>query len=166
MSLFSIPYKDTLVPIAQVHGDQFFSDDGRVFTKRYDKFEILFDNKYIIFGGEAVKISMHPDGCWKDRWGTVYALRDGGAFVDPDPRCGIGIFSLPEGHPLNDVCRVHDYQFSSPYYQLFHTESEANKELYRNLKKAGASSFIAKLFYGLVDQLGGWWWENKQTKNR
>lgn len=166
MKLVDIPYNGYLVPVSLVHGDQYYADDGRVFIKNGDGWRVLFDNKFIIANGRAIKISMCPDGLWRDKAGTIVACREDGSWVDPDPRCGRGFFSLPLSSRLTDACRIHDYQYDSPAYQVFHTESEANEELARNLKKVGASNFVAKLFYGIVTQLGMWWWENKKTKNK
>lgn len=114
------------------------------------------ETKYVLFKNKAVRIEKFMDGLWRDCSGTIWALADDTASVDPRTRCGIGVFSLPEGV---GECRGHDFAFSSPYYQLAHTRLEADQMLRRM-----NPGLLGKIFYRLSRLFGGKFWENKETR--
>lgn len=106
--------------------------------------------------GYKVEIYRHRDGFWRDRWGTVYALAEDGLSLDDKTRCGVGVFSLPEGE---GVCAPHDYAYSSPYYQLAHSRQEADEMLLRL-----NPGIVGRIFYRLSRWFGATFWENKETR--
>lgn len=163
MTLFSIPYKDTLVPIYEVHGDHYFSDDGRVFTKMGQKYQILFDNKYIIHKGQVVRLSMQPSGLWKDQYGTIVDVINIKDVVDPVDRCGVGFFSLSKDNSLNATCSVHDHQYSSTTYQAFNSRKDADKALAISIMNKGYP-ILGNVFYVLSRVFGRFFWENSKTR--
>lgn len=93
------------------------------------------------------------------------ALTDDAASVDPVNRCGIGIFSLSEDHPLTAACQPHDYAYSSPAYQLFHTREEADEMLEKLASQINGWSFLAKPFKWISRLFGASKWENNSTNN-
>jgi hypothetical protein len=120
--------------------------------------------RYLQAGKESIKLTQRPDGLWADDKGTIYALPEDGQ-VDNVVRCGVGdTLSLNPDHPFTPACAVHDYKYSSPAYQKFHSRDEADKDLERDLKKLGASGFTARLFKKLSSWFGKKYWENANTK--
>lgn len=69
---------------------------------------------------------------WVDETETIWAFAELSASKDVQTRCGMGLLSIPIKTPLDDACRIHDYQTSSPVYQLFHSVDEATSDFYRN----------------------------------
>jgi hypothetical protein len=120
---------------------------------------------FIVFRGEAVHLARGNDGFYRDKFGTVFALRDDSDTMDIVDRCGIGPLSLPEGNPLNPLCARHDYTHVSPSYQAFYTRLEADEYL-RDLisKEKSAWRFLALPFFFVCRAVGGWFWENKETR--
>lgn len=129
--------------------------------------KISFENSqelFITFKGEVIKISKGSDGLFRDGKGTVYAIADSKYSVDAKARCGVGIFSLPIGHPLNDSCKPHDYMYSSEAFQIFNTRLEADNYLRRLIKQSSGFWYLARPFYLLSRIFGGFFWENKDTR--
>lgn len=120
--------------------------------------------RYIPFGKSVEELNQGEDGLWRDSQGTVWAFSEDKNSVDPVTRCGIGFFSLPEGSVINAGCRVHDYLYSSPTYQAYHTREEADEVLRQQLIKL-KYPIIGRLFYRLSRLFGGKYWENKKTNN-
>lgn len=121
---------------------------------------------FIIAGREVIHLSLGNDGFYRDQHGTIFALRDDSDTVDLVDRCGVGVFSLPGNHPLNDACRSHDYMYSSPAYQAFHSRAEADAELGRlvGLIELGSYRPWAPIFEFFSRLFGGKLWENKKTR--
>lgn len=125
-------------------------------------------SKYFNFKGTTYVISKHEDGLWRDAWGCIYALAEDENSVDNIDRCGIGFLSLPINHPANAGCSPHDYKYSSPAYQLFHTRAEADADLERDETLLGfpvlgkVFRFLAKTFGGFKGKLR--LWENDKTR--
>lgn len=122
---------------------------------------------FIVFRGEVIELSKGPDGLWRDIDGSVYAYAEQGSSTDKEIRCGVGIFSLSKEHPLTPACAIHDYQFSCPAYQAFHTFDEANRQLRRNIKYIGKGKWygvLAQPFKTIVDIFGSQFWDNKKTR--
>lgn len=108
------------------------------------------------------------DSLFRDSSGTVFALRQDGTLTDPDPRCGVAPFVLPSGSPLDDACRVHDYMYESPAYQLFYSRKKADEAFFRLEKEVTSGtvwSALTKPFYFLVRLFGKSKWENKNTND-
>lgn len=124
--------------------------------------------KFIILGKGfdryVEKLTRNDKGFWVDSKGTVWALSDDSASVDPITRCGVGVFSLPKDSPLNELCSEHDYLYSSPAYQAYHTRQQADSELERIFKESGRP-LVGRLFYRLARWFGSSFWENKDTNN-
>lgn len=125
--------------------------------------EIL--KKYIVFKGVTVELKF-INGLWRAPDGCIFALADDKAVVDTIDRCGIGIFSLPAKHPLTAACKVHDYMYSSPAYQLFNSRRTADEYLRRLINEVGEGhwyGWLADPFYWISRTLGARFWENKLT---
>lgn len=124
---------------------------------------------YIVLKNQVIELTKGSDGLWRDADGGVYAYADAGSSVDDKSRCGVGIFSLPESSYLTPACAIHDYQYSSPAYQAFHTRQEADRALRRNIKTIVGSPYnpvylLGQLFKSVVDTLGSQYWDNKNTR--
>jgi len=121
----------------------------------------------ISFQGENITITKGKDGLWRDSTGCVYALVDDAASTDSKVRAGVGIFSMPEGSPINSdpAVAVHDYKYSSPAYQTFNTRKEADDALYEGIKKMKTwHRHLALPFWALSRIFGGLFWENDETR--
>ena len=126
----------------------------------------LIQQRWVAFKGSSIRLIKGPDGLWRDDDGTVWAYAEGGQ-ADTSDNCGVGVFSLPNGNPLNHVCRFHDFQYSSPGFQAFHTREESDaylESLIEQDKTAGAWRLLAKPFYFLCRLFGGPLWENDKTR--
>ena len=117
--------------------------------------------------GKVITLTLGEDRLWRDQNGTIYGLLDSHSTLDEKIRCGIGPFSLPDGHPLNRACRAHDAMYSIPVWQKYHTRAEADADLARQLKEkaSGYSKLLVKPFYLIARVLGRFFWENKSTNN-
>lgn len=111
-----------------------------------------------IFINKTIEVTQGSDGFWRDKLGTVYAFADEKGSVDKEVRYGIGIMSIPEGWLPDDPARVHDYAYSSPVYQAFHTRAEADRLLEAHLKLLGYP-VIGFIFRKLSWLLGAKFWE-------
>lgn len=122
---------------------------------------------YINFKGQTIELTKCSDGLWRNVDGDIFAYAEQGSSSDKEIRCGVGIFSLSKDHPLTPACEIHDYQFSSPAYQMFHTFDEANRQLRRNIKYIGRGKWygiLAQPFKSIVDIFGSRFWDNKNTR--
>lgn len=111
-------------------------------------------------------LTLGDDGLWRDDQGTIRAIADKGySSPDADNRAGYGIFSMPASHPCNGPAKIHDFEYSSPAYQKFHTRREADEELFQRLKQLPTErrSLLPYIFYGIVRLFGGRFWDNKKT---
>lgn len=115
-----------------------------------------------IFINKTVELERGDDGFYRDESGTIYALPDNASSIDDITRCGIGILSLPENWRINQACKTHDYMYSSPVYQAFHTRKEADEVLRKHLANMGYP-VIGSLFKKVASIFGGRFWENKRT---
>ncbi len=126
--------------------------------------------KYFNFRGKTIEVRRAIDGLWYDEWGCVYALRDNTFTVDTVDRAGIWPFvvPLPLDHPVNVAARPHDFKYSCPAYQAFHTRKEADDDLKRDLKILNEGSIwkiVARPFRFLARVFGRRAWENDATNN-
>jgi len=123
---------------------------------------------YLAFRGETIQLNLTEKGLWVDKEGTVYAFADLSTALDMDDGCGIKPFKFPKGTPLDAGCKVHDYLYSSPAYQFFHTRKEADEYL-RFLHKQATKGSIFRIFVEPFYRLSRWFgsgaWENKKTDN-
>ena len=129
---------------------------------------MISKERFFVYKKKVIGIIQGEDGLWRDADGTIYALEDDRASVDPRNVCGVGPVSLPEDSPLNEACRPHDYEYSSPAYQAFHTREEADEDLRKNLELLSQGHwyhFVAYPFYWLARTFGGTFWENNMTNN-
>lgn len=104
--------------------------------------------KYMCIQGYVVSLFKGPDGLWRDALNTVWALQELEGSSDMVARCGIGMFSLALDSPYTALCRVHDYAYTSPAFQAFHTRKEADDWLNNQLEKVAAeptTSFFNKI---------------------
>lgn len=103
----------------------------------------------------GVILTVDEKGLLRDEQGTFWALPDQMATTgDPVVRCGVGLLSLPEEHPLTEICKIHDYQDSSPEYQAFNSDTKAAISL-RKLVKQTPYKGWAQTMYRLV-QIRNW----------
>lgn len=127
--------------------------------------------KYIVtkaFG--VIELNLFPDGLWRDGGGTIFAIRREGGGIDPVDQCGIAPFAIPVAITPDDVlaaCRVHDYMYETPAYQLFHTRSEADDYLERAIARSKHPiwKLVASPFRWLARQFGRPAWENDATND-
>jgi len=125
------------------------------------------DRKYFVGRGISIGLSLGDDGLWRDRHGTVYALREAANSVDDKDVCGVGAIALPDTptfHRLNSACTPHEFMYSSPGYQAFHTRWEADAHLFWSLFKTGYGAPFAPFAWGVSRVLGGRYWENERTR--
>jgi hypothetical protein len=123
------------------------------------------DQKYLV-GKKGKCITIYKsdqDKLWRDIEGTIYGFADGKS-SDAVTRCGIGMLSLPTNSPCTLAAVAHDFSFTSPVYQLFHSRYEADQELERQLKLLGR--WYSRPFYLLSRLFGRFFWENKDTRDK
>lgn len=100
-----------------------------------------------------------------DPLGTIWALPEIPPGTDPVKQLGIGyLWALSPKNPWTPAATAHDYSYSSPAYQKFHTRLEADTKLYHDLLSVGAPQSVALLFYGIVRVVGGVFWDNPDTR--
>lgn len=157
--------RDGKVLLLKSRPDGYWADsDGRVYELHDGGFTVLFSPKYIVLPGKVVKLCYNERGLWQDNLGTIWALRDGKASVDSKDRAGVGIFSIDDPE-LNRLTKSHDYMYSSPAYQFFHSREEADTHLKNQLKQASSwKKILAKPFYCISRVFGGLFWENERTR--
>lgn len=119
----------------------------------------------------GVKLLRYPDGLWRDADGTVYALEDPKYSKDDKKRAGVGVFSLPEDHPISQASGPHDYAFSSPAYQAFHNRVEADLMELKNVAALmGKRNWRTRLQLWaiklLLRRFSDGYWENEATMYR
>lgn len=120
------------------------------------------NKRYIVTGSSVEELTLFGDGFYRDSMGTIYAIAESSASVDKKNRCGIGVFSLPDKAIANDACRAHDFAYSSPVYQAYHTRKEADEKLKQDLL-AMDYPILGPLFYRISRFLGATFWENQKT---
>lgn len=147
------------------------TSEGQVFemleNRGLFKWVLRYSPKYISFKNTLIELRYLDDGFWHSCDGTIFALADDSATLDPINRCGIGILSFNTDFPLTIDCRVHDYMYSSPAFQLFHTRSEADTWLQNLVIQTGEGHWykiLAKPFRFLANLFGGRAWENEKTR--
>lgn len=123
--------------------------------------------RWIVFRSEKRKLTrFNVTDFWKDEFGTTYAFADDGYAVDAKSRCGIAPFALPDWtifHDINLACGPHDYAYSSPVFQSFYTEAEADEYLERLQTEVGFP-VLGWVFKKLSNLVGRFFWENKSTR--
>lgn len=128
----------------------------------------MTDIKYIITNKFGVtKLTRNSDNFYQDDKGTLYAYKDG-ATSDPVDRFGIWPFALPLWpifQAINDAAKPHDFQYTAPVYQAFHTEEEANHNLDQRLALIG-HPLLGAISDWATNQYGFHWWENLKTADK
>lgn len=124
------------------------------------------DVRYVVVSGQVVKLCRDPDtDLYKDDWGTIWALPEYENSTDRIARCGVGFFSFRINNPLTSYCSTHDYMYSSPTFQYFHTRYEADVWLYKAIENhAGFYRILALPIYYITYLGGRFFWENETTK--
>lgn len=119
---------------------------------------------YTVFRGKVIELSLGADGLYRDQDGTVFALRDDSASFDLIDECGVAPFTIKADEIVNDACKNHDWKYSSPAYQRYHTRNEADQGL-RDAIAADKSlwRFVAWPFFFISRMLGSDLWEDKKT---
>lgn len=117
-----------------------------------------------IYINRTVRLEKGDDGFYRDETGVIYALPDKNSSVDDVTRCGVGMLSLPENMSINDVCRMHDFAYSSPVFQFFHTRKEADEMLRHHAAMLGYP-ILGKVFKSISRIFGKKYWENKKTND-
>lgn len=121
------------------------------------------ETKFIVFRGEVLTLTRAENNLWTDDEGVIFALVDDAASVDKEDRCGIHYLSFPSWHPLTAACKVHDYMYSSPAYQVFHTRAQADRYLGKLIRQIKYWWWLARPFEWLAHTFGKKYWENKLT---
>lgn len=132
---------------------------------------LSYDPKFIVAGKNVIELRYTDqfEGVWQDINGTIFALSEKEAQLDPIDRCGVGWLSFPTDSPLTPGCSPHDFKYSSKVYQLFHDRSEADLDLARDIAAAGKGTWRAKManpFYYLTRIFGARLWENLKTRHK
>ena len=122
--------------------------------------KLVFAMTKELYINKTLKLTQGDDGFYRDESGVIYALPNTVSSLDEVTRCGVGILSLPENHKLTAACRAHDYAYSSPVYQAFHTRREADKMLERHAALLGYSA-TGKVFRVISRIFGSFFWEKK-----
>lgn len=127
---------------------------------------MLGDKKYIVLAKTVVTLTENAMGLYEDAAGCVWALRDDSQTLDAVERCGIAPFALPSWgmfQQLNEMCKAHDFAYSCPAYQAFHTREDADQYL-GTLISRGGYPVTGIIFEQIAHQLGGFAWENSKTR--
>jgi hypothetical protein len=122
---------------------------------------------YLTANGKVVELTLNASGFWADSEGAVYGLYDPASANDPVSRCGVSPIALPTTPyfaVLNEDCAAHDYAYSSPVYEAYHTRQEADDYLESLLSQSGYP-IIGWLFRNIARLFGGKFWENTSTNN-
>lgn len=125
------------------------------------------EHRYIPLKGRTIVLTKNADDLWCDETGCIFAIRDEAAMTDPVDRIGVWPFVVPFKTPMDDVYKVHDYMYSCPAWQFFHTREESDawaREWHLAETQGYAWSLLAGPFYFLMRKLGGRFWERKETR--
>lgn len=129
--------------------------------------------KYIVFRREIIELTYDgPPYFWRDEHACIWGFAETSSSVDNNSGCGVGILKwyswLPWAKKLNRACKPHDFIYSCPAWQAFHTRYEADSYL-KYLIKVGAegdgSHLLAQAFKQLSREFGDALWENKETND-
>ena len=123
--------------------------------------------KYIVFRASVIELTEREPGFWYDAQDTLYALRDPSSSKDDFEGCGFGMAHLPDWpffQKINDACKPHDYMYSTPVFQVFHTRSYADFYLAR-LQSLGGHPRLGELMAQLANEFGPELWENEKTRD-
>lgn len=125
--------------------------------------------RFVLFRGEKIRLTKGTDGLWRSGRGTIFAYADDSHSFDLETRCGLGIFSLPADHPLTAACKAHDFATSSPAFQAFNSEADANYILEKLIRQVddGRYKLLSKpmrIVAAVVGSILGVW-ENKKTRS-
>ncbi len=78
---------------------------------------------------------------------------------------------VPFETPLDPGCTIHDYIYSSPVFQLFHTRRQADDYMRYLQRRAVEHVPMRRFWYGVIDvfhgiarKLGAPFWENEKTR--
>ena len=103
------------------------------------------------------------DGLWYDQDGVIWALMETDSMKDSNNLCGISEYGALAGNfKGNSACTSHDYAYSSPAYQRFHTRREADAKLYKDLRQNGVHPIVAKTMWAVARVLGIFFWEGSK----
>lgn len=131
-------------------------------------YQKAFENvRFVVAGKRVYRLCRDENNLWRDKHGVIWALRDTHASIDEFSGCGVSPFALPDWHifrKLNEICARHDYMYSSPAFQYFHTRKDADEYLEMLTNEAEYLSWLGKPFKYLSRIFGGQFWENKKTR--
>lgn len=125
--------------------------------------------RIVEFRGVKIPVTLSPDGLWRDVQGTIYGFPESSdASWDKVTRCGVWPFCFPADDPMTIPASPHDAKYSNPTYQKFHTRSEADADLERDIvnTQTGWRKHLAKPFHRIVRVFGGLFWDNPETRNK
>lgn len=126
------------------------------------------DKMWVSFRQERIKVTMGNDCLWRDENGLIYGFIDNKYQKDRVTRLGVAPLALPTNIRINDAAKAHDYAYSSPAYQEFHSRKEADEVLEAQVEQLGYGTIwqaLAKPFYYIARIFGGKYWENDKTNN-
>jgi hypothetical protein len=125
------------------------------------------DVRYLAFKTGIIEVTRATNDRFYDKDGCEYAFAEDANMVDKISRIGVWPFVFPQGTVLDAPAKVHDFMYSCPSYQAYHTREEADAYLRENELKATEGSWLrifVQPFYWITRVLGGRYWENKETK--
>lgn len=123
--------------------------------------------RYVVAGKRIYRLSRDSNGLWRDHHGVIWALQDTHASVDENQGCGVSPFVLPDWHifkTLNDACSRHDYMYSSPAFQYFHTRKDADEYLEMLLEQDKYLAWLGRPFKWVCRIFGGRFWDRKESR--
>lgn len=125
--------------------------------------------RYVPFNKETITVRRGEDGLWRDDSGCIWAFEEDATMTDKTARIGVWPFVFPRGTVLDGPAKVHDYMYSCPAWQAFHTRLEADTYLREQelLVTEQAGSWLrvfATPFYYLSRWFGGKYWDNPKTR--
>ena len=118
-------------------------------------------SRYIALRSGTTRLICGADNLWRDETGCIWALVDPKSSTDKVETCGAFGLNLPDTayfRPLNDACRPHDYAYSAPAYQAFHSREEADAYL-ESLLRIQGYGFIGRVFRKISSWFGKGLWE-------
>lgn len=123
--------------------------------------------RHVVAGRKIYRLELGSNGLWRDRHGVIWALQDDHASLDLNQVCGVFPFSLPNWHifrQLNDICAKHDYMYSTPAFQYFHTRKDADEYLQMLLEQDKYLSWLGRPFKWVCRIFGGRFWDRKESR--
>lgn len=128
----------------------------------------MTEHRYIHFSGKTIELTKNADGLWADSTGCIYGVREESAMTDKEDRIGVWPFVFPFKTRLDGIYKVHDYMYSCPAWQFFHTREESDAWAYeehlRETEGFWPLRILAQPFRYIIKNFGGQFWDNPKTR--